>query len=139
MKKIYRKFVMSLFSSLHNLGIDISKIEKKHPFNKINKKFFKDENLVIFDVGANRGQTIKRFNSIFNNTNIHSFEPLPNAYADMYKNNSNNKNIVLNNYAIGSSKEKKTFNVNVRDVASSFVKLNLNSQYAINRSNSKRP
>ena len=33
-------------------------------------------NPIIFDVGANQGQSIERFSKLFSNFTIHSFEPI---------------------------------------------------------------
>lgn len=37
----------------------------------------------VFDVGANRGQTIKWFRPLFPRASIHAFEPFPAAYEDL--------------------------------------------------------
>ena len=69
MKKIIKKI-------LENFGFEIKKLDrKKLNFDDIYKKFF-DDNLIIFDVGANKGQSIERFKKIFPKSTIHAFEPI---------------------------------------------------------------
>ena len=41
----------------------------------INNLIHSDNEITIFDVGANEGDSIKRFTSLFFNPIIHSFEP----------------------------------------------------------------
>ena len=39
--------------------------------------FSPDSQIIIFDVGAHRGQSAKRFRKLFKNAKIFSFEPFP--------------------------------------------------------------
>ena len=39
-----------------------------------------DSHIIIFDVGAHRGQSAKRFRKLFKNAKIFSFEPFPAAF-----------------------------------------------------------
>ena len=41
---------------------------------------------IIFDIGANEGQSIERFKSLFPDSIIHSFEPDINLYSILKKN-----------------------------------------------------
>ncbi|HTJ78564.1 MAG TPA: FkbM family methyltransferase [Rariglobus sp.] len=41
---------------------------------------------VIFDVGANAGQTVERLRPLFPNAGIYAFEPVPSTYAALQKN-----------------------------------------------------
>ena len=71
MKKLIR-------SILNKFSIEI---KRKNPELKNNLSFddiYKikiNKNPIIFDVGANKGQSIERFKKIFPNAEIHSFEP----------------------------------------------------------------
>ena len=66
-----------------SLGYEIKKKEVKNQvFDKIIKKRL-DNKPIIFDVGANQGQSIKRFKSIFSDPIIHSFEPLKEDFLKM--------------------------------------------------------
>jgi hypothetical protein len=71
---------------LNNFNIDIVKYndETKHlNFEQILKKKIIKKNPVIFDVGANQGQSIKKYRNIFKNSKIHSFEPVSSAFDIM--------------------------------------------------------
>ena len=46
-------------------------------FDDIYKKIYhKNDKLIIFDVGGNRGQSIIRFKSLFKESKIYTFEPI---------------------------------------------------------------
>ncbi|WP_162426877.1 FkbM family methyltransferase [Pontibacter pudoricolor] len=57
----------------------------------------------IFDVGANVGQTAKRFDSIFEGAKIYSFEPVNSTFMQLVGNLDSRRNIVLENIALGES------------------------------------
>ena len=63
---------------LNNFGIEV-RIKPKFGnvlnFDDIYKLKIKRNNSMIFDVGANRGQSIERFQKILNDPIIHAFEP----------------------------------------------------------------
>ena len=104
---------------LNKIGYNISKI-RPYNFNHIFKKFEKKDNNVIVDVGANRGQSIENFLSIYKNYEIHCFEPLNNLYEELTKKYGQNKNIHLNNYALGEENKDGKFFKYHNDVNSSF-------------------
>jgi len=114
MKKIINYF-------LNKIGYKISKV-RTYNFNHIFKKFEKKHNNVIIDVGANRGQSIENFLSIYENYEIHCFEPLTNLYEELTKKYGHNKNIYLNNCALGEEKKEGKFFKYHNDVNSSFNK-----------------
>jgi FkbM family methyltransferase len=58
---------------------------------------------LIFDVGANVGQSIARFRSWFGSAEIHSFEPSPTTFAVLERNASRLAGVHLHNLALGSS------------------------------------
>jgi FkbM family methyltransferase len=107
------------------LGYEIKKIQKNLDFDDIYKKLFKNKkNIIIFDVGANKGQSIERFLKIFgNNCTIHAFEPVEDEYSNLKKKYLNQDNIILNNFALGSANENKDLHIAVKTGASSFNKL----------------
>ena len=53
-------------------------------FDQIYKKI--KSNPIIFDIGANQGQSIERFKKIFNNPIIHAFEPVDFEFKKLEKN-----------------------------------------------------
>jgi FkbM family methyltransferase len=58
---------------------------------------------VIFDVGANTGQTAVKLHKWFPKSAIHSFEPVEDSYKTLSKNTTNYKNIRAHNKALGDS------------------------------------
>ena len=95
-------------------------------YNKKNNK------LIIFDVGANTGQSIKRFNNEFNLKEIHCFEPNVPAFEKLKKIKS--KNIFLNNLALGDKEKIQTFNNYPKTSSSSFYRIDKKSSiYEMNK------
>ena len=68
-------------------------------------------NPLIFDVGANKGQSIRSFKKIFSNPKIHAFEPLKEDFEILKQKYQGDQSVVLNNIALGDKKEKKSFNI----------------------------
>ena len=70
------------FNQLKN-SLDLS-------FDEIYKKIYKkNDNLIIFDIGANVGQSIIRFQKELKFKEIHSFEPNIEAFEKLKKFTSN--------------------------------------------------
>jgi len=113
-------FIKIIRSFLNILGVDIIKI--RTTFNQIYKNSIRNR-AVIFDVGANDGQSIKRFSSIFPNSTIHSFEPIKECYEKIL-NIYNKKNIIINNFALGDKDCERVFYINKNSYTSSFLKIN---------------
>jgi FkbM family methyltransferase len=129
MKRLLKK-------TLNKFGFDIKRINSKIKQVKFDD-LLKDKickNPVIFDVGANKGQTIKKYLNIFNQPTIHSFEPLKNDFNYMYNEFKNNKNIFLNNFALGDKNEEKNFNIMAKTENSSFNKINHGTDWLKKRS-----
>jgi len=76
---------------------------------------------VVFDVGANRGQTIERFQRHFDRPVIHAFEPGRVAFAELQRCCAGMRDVVLNNVALGARRESRIFLDNDHDVMSSFL------------------
>ena len=112
MKKITNYF-------LNKFGYKISKI-RTYNFDHIFKKFEKKHDNIIIDVGTNRGQSIENFVKIYTNYEIHCFEPLNNLYEELKKKYGHNKNIYLNNCALGDKNQESKFFKYHNDVNSSF-------------------
>jgi FkbM family methyltransferase len=57
---------------------------------------------VIFDVGANAGQSVARFKGLFSRASIHAFEPDPQTFLRLQAAASSYAGIMLNNTAVGA-------------------------------------
>lgn len=75
----------------------------------------------IIDVGANQGQFQKAANYFYPNAKIYSFEPIPELYEKIVKNNC--KGITNFNMALGNEVGKLEFNKNEYQHSSSFYEI----------------
>lgn len=94
----------------------------KDPFSDM-AHFVQTDRPVIFDVGANVGQTISRIRSWFPTCVIHSFEPGPATFRSLSQNASDLKDVSLWNCALGSTTGQATFLENSFSEMSSFLPL----------------
>jgi len=118
-------------------GYEIKKKDKEInelSFDEILKKKILKSNPLIIDVGANNGQSIERFSNLFHKPVIHSFEPVIKEYNELKRKFIENKDVFLNNYALGDKKEKKYFNITAKTENSSFNKINLGTNWIKKRS-----
>ena len=127
LKKIFQNFI-------NFFGYEIRKKREKSnlTFDEILKKNI-CERPVVFDVGANFGQSIDRFLSLFDNPKIHSFEPLKKEFL-VLKEKFQKKDIYLNNLALGDKEEERKFYVATKSDSSSFYKMNQDTEWIKTRS-----
>jgi FkbM family methyltransferase len=112
MKKLIKKVLKSI-------GYQIKQYED-FPGLKIITHF--DINKLL-DVGANVGQYSLNMRRIGFNKKIISFEPLKIAYERLKEVASNDKNWVVNNYALGNENVKSMINVSGNSVSSSILNM----------------
>jgi len=72
------------------------------PFRDMRKLLPVDRSPIIFDVGANVGQTIENFRRSFGQPTIHSFEPSSDAFVELQNTAGLLPGVVLNNFALGA-------------------------------------
>ena len=72
----------------------------------ISKLFNSNDELVFFDIGACEGLSSVRYLSIFPNTSINAFEPVPNNFKKILKNKEKNNLTNLNAFELGLSDKK---------------------------------
>jgi len=118
--KIFLKKIVNSF------GYKISKINKnplqnENPLVAIKESISDQKDIVLFDVGANVGQTIKKMSDNFSTAKIFAFEPSKNC-CESLKTNFKNKNISLHNVAIGSNCGQLEFNEYSWSALNSFLK-----------------
>lgn len=114
-------------------GLDIIKKKNFVQLDELLKKNL-PKNPIIFDVGANNGETIEKYCKIFENPTIHSFEPNKNSYEKTKSKFFNKKNIFVNNLGLGEKKEEKEFNITAKSSNSSFININPNTKWLRKRS-----
>jgi FkbM family methyltransferase len=76
---------------------------------------------LIFDIGANRGQTIERFRNAFERPVIHAFEPGRDTFVELQRRTAGIPDLHLNNVALGARAEARTFIHSEPDTMSSFL------------------
>lgn len=129
-----KKFIQKIFNFfgykvMKSRSIDISDL------NLITQFLIIKSNPVILDVGANKGQSITRYKKLFQSPVIHSFEPNIDEINILKKKYYNDKNLFLNNLAVGEKKGNLEFNINAVSGHSSFKKLIPNTTWIKKRSN----
>jgi FkbM family methyltransferase len=85
-------------SALRIVGYDIHKI--RDPY--LNAASRLGHASVVFDIGANVGQSALRLRQVFPDSTIHCFEPSPKTFAALRDNIGQRDRFVLNQYAVGS-------------------------------------
>ena len=116
----------NLINKLINLfGYKIIKVSSidKSDLNQITRILIQNPEPIIFDVGANKGQSIERYKKLFSKPEIHSFEPNPVEVNNMKEKYKNEKKIFLNNCAVGEKEGKMDFNIMADSTHSSFKNL----------------
>jgi len=125
-------FILKLINYFFGLfSIRLSRVyEAASPNFDDNIEFIiKKKNPIIFDVGANIGQSIDRFKKLFPNSIIHSFEPQQEIFKILKKKYGNDKNVILNNFALGTKKDNKKLYVGAKSGTSSFSKFRSNTEW----------
>jgi len=98
------------------------------------KKLINVSQPLIFDVGANQGQSIERFKTIFSDCLIHCFEPIVEECKKIKEKYLGDNLVILNNVGLSNTNESLELNITSRSGLSSFKKPNLKSEWAEQRS-----
>ena len=116
----------TIFSFFHRL------IEKRYHLKKISKIIKNITNYkspIIFDVGANEGESIEFFLNLFDSPKIYSFEPEKKSYQKISSKYEGNKAVKLFNFAFGNKKEKLILKTNIKSSTSTLSTINTKSKY----------
>ena len=103
--------------------------QQKKILNLINKKFYKP--LLVFDVGAHYGETIKLFLKNLNIEKIYSFEASPQNFQILKKKiyNIQPGKVEVHNYGLGEKNSNNYINQTTESSSSTINELNKNSKY----------
>tara|TARA_Y100001933_G_scaffold151283_1_gene149710 strand:- start:175 stop:513 length:339 start_codon:yes stop_codon:yes gene_type:complete len=101
-KKLFRLFGYTLTKSDPNLTTSSDYI--------IDNLFNKNLKLIIFDIGANEGQSAEKYRSLYKNATIYSFETLFKEYNILK--NKNIKNLKPFNIGFSNKKTEQKFFLN---------------------------
>jgi len=91
-------------------------------------KILKIKNCVIFDVGANDGQSISRFKKVFPNSKIYSFEPDSEIFKKLKIFSQKFRNVKIYNQGLSSKNGQSVFYSYGYDKISSILPLDKNSK-----------
>jgi FkbM family methyltransferase len=116
---------------LRSLGYELKRMPsyKKYSLDDIHRSVTRNEKPLIFDVGANKGQSITRFRKLFPQATIHAFEPLKAEFQNLKERYETDPSVVLNNIALGEECVERDFYVTAKSANSSFNKLNPASEW----------
>jgi FkbM family methyltransferase len=78
---------------------------------------------IVFDVGANTGQTTSAILRVLPGARVHAFEPHPGAFEEMRRLSMIHKSVVLNNCALGAQPGEQTLFENTSADMSSLLPL----------------
>ena len=118
----YSKLIINILNFLDHF-------QQKKIIKLINSKFSKP--IVVFDIGAHYGETIKLFLNKLKIQKIYSFEPSPYNFQVLKKNISKyqpNK-VEIFNFGLGEKISKKYINQTVETSSSTINKINKDSKY----------
>ncbi len=119
-----------------HFGIDISKhvTTQDHDavFNQWVRKLRSSGPIqVVFDVGANRGQTVTRLRDEFSDATVYAFEPSLSAFAELEKRTTNDAKAKLFQIALGEHDGSASLHENADDVTNSLLSNSLHiSEFA---------
>lgn len=108
--------------ALRKLGYDIHKIQiGRDAFRDMQRLVGPQSAPVIFDVGANIGDTIVRFRDVMKGAKIHAFEPGPDTFRRLQQRCSAMPNVTLNHAAMGAAAKMAEFVEYTDPTMSSFL------------------
>ena len=106
--------IVKLFKDyLYKKGYKINKVSKLDILNENHLIAIKKSignNPVLFDIGANNGQTVTKFRKVLTDSYIHSFEPSKLCFKILSETHINTENLKINNKAVGNEKGSLVFN-----------------------------
>lgn len=118
-----RKLLLSLLKVINRFGYKLVRIHDKafdDQFLFVNPK----DELVIFDIGSNVGDTVEKYRVMCKNAEIHSFEAIPHVMKIQEKKFQSDPEIYVNNIAISDEEGKFTYRVNNYQDTSSLLNAN---------------
>lgn len=115
-----KKFIRSL---LRSKGYEITQLNRfgRDPLADIRRIFAERQPQVIFDVGANEGQTAIEFAAVFPDAIIHSFEPFHGAFEQLQKVALKHPRIQPVESALGDAIGDRTLCLNTASVTNSLL------------------
>lgn len=88
-----------------------------------------NDNLVIFDIGAHEGYTVKIYKQLFPNASIHAFEPVSKNYELLTANTAGFSSVKTVKKALLSETGSKRININQSSATNSLLNSALTNSY----------
>ncbi len=120
-KKILNKVLATLGYKMSRLTKEEFGLNMEHDMKKIFRLIEPQKTPIIFDVGANVGQSVTKFKGYSANAEIHTFEPSLETYKTLVNNTKQYNKVVHNNFGLGAEKKEVKFYANQLDDISSFL------------------
>ncbi|MBI3517054.1 MAG: FkbM family methyltransferase [Proteobacteria bacterium] len=98
--------------------------------HQIVRNLVDNPNCVIFDVGANHGQSTEIYRVLFEGSTIHAFEPQRAAFETMKRRIGGLERVYLNQIALGEQVGSAQLHVTTHAESSSLLPLNADSWWA---------
>ena len=102
--------------TLHSAGYDVRRMPKpgwaQNPWQAQRRLLQHVEHPVVFDVGANIGQTLEKYAAVLPRARIHSFEPFPQSYERLAATAAAHPPAVAHELALSENSGEATFHVN---------------------------
>ena len=135
LKTLIKRKIIQIIRKIGYELVGKKQIVKHNDFNAIIKflikELYKIKNPIIFDVGANVGQSIERFSSVFKSEEfkIYSFEPTPKLFQILKNKYDLKKNIKLFQLALDDKIIKSKFFSYEYDKINSLIQTDENSKF----------
>lgn len=119
---------MRLKHILNHFGYEFRRVPKEHIY-QVNAYFDQKALLhsrkikVIFDLGANIGQSVSEYNKLFPNANIYAFEPFNDAFSVLYNTYKSFDSIKPYKLALTDTTGSKPFFFNKANYTNSLLKI----------------
>lgn len=111
---------------VNQTGVDVIRLQRNRrgvsAFADMQHFLQNEQAPVIFDVGANSGQSVDQFRTAFPKSFIHSFEPSPSTYEKLESHCKRLPAVRTWNCGVGSTDATLTFLENEHSVMSSFLR-----------------
>lgn len=121
--------INSIYINLLRYFISIVDLKNKLKIKNFFTKIYKKKEIVIFDIGAHRGETINFFLKSFQIKKIFAFEPNYDVYSTINKKFAKDKKIEIYNIGLGDNEYEKNLKVFNESSSSTFTQLNKDSKY----------
>ena len=142
LKNILTRFIKKIISFSGYELRGIKPLVSHNDYNSIHKflvsEILKCKEPIIFDVGANDGESIERFEKIFSRFKIYSFEPDENAFKRLKKNYHNKEYIEIYDFGISNRDGNQKFYSYAHDKISSLMQLDEKSKLYKSRKIAKK-